>query len=269
MNVRFTVGEFAKLCGISKQTLIFYDKENVVKPKYKNPDNGYRYYTADQLEQLDSVMVLREMGLTLNEIKEYMQNRSLHNSLQLLEGQKAAIHKKIEALTAVEKRIDQKAESLQLFCRQDASFKIEELPAMKLAVMPVKAPGGLLEVDIALKRLMQKMRSAGTAHFYQVGDIVAKDDLLAGDFIHFKWAFLPVETQDETVQSLTTAPGLYAVQCHFGPYTTMGKTYQAMLKEIAKRGRRVAGDACEFCVLDSLTSATPEKYCTQIQIPIE
>ena len=64
MDVRFTVGEFAKLCGLSKQALIFYDKENVVKPKYKDRRNGYRYYTADQLEQMDSIMILREMGLS-------------------------------------------------------------------------------------------------------------------------------------------------------------------------------------------------------------
>ncbi|HBY3460150.1 TPA: MerR family DNA-binding transcriptional regulator, partial [Clostridioides difficile] len=32
----FTTGEFAKLCGISKQTLIFYDKIGIFSPEYKD-----------------------------------------------------------------------------------------------------------------------------------------------------------------------------------------------------------------------------------------
>ena len=77
MDVRFTVGEMAALNGISKQTLIFYDKQGVLKPKYQDNKNRYRYYTADQLEQLDSILILRELGLPLREIKRHMDNRCL------------------------------------------------------------------------------------------------------------------------------------------------------------------------------------------------
>ena len=41
MYARFTVGEMAKLNNISKQTLIFYDKEDIFKPKIIDPINGY------------------------------------------------------------------------------------------------------------------------------------------------------------------------------------------------------------------------------------
>ena len=57
MNTRFTVGEMAKLNNISKQTLIFYDNEGIFKPKIIDPINGYRYYTADQLEVLDLSLI--------------------------------------------------------------------------------------------------------------------------------------------------------------------------------------------------------------------
>ena len=43
MEIRFTVGELAKLGGLSKQTLIFYDREGVFRPSYVDPANGYRY----------------------------------------------------------------------------------------------------------------------------------------------------------------------------------------------------------------------------------
>ncbi len=269
MDVRFTVGEFAKLCGLSKQALIFYDKEGVVKPKFKDPNNGYRYYTADQLEQLDSIMILREMGLSLSEIKEHMKNRSLENSLQMLEAQHLAIHEKIEELQLIERRIDQKAESLQIFCTQDKSFKLKQFPRQYLAAAPVKPPEGLLEVDIALKKLLKQVKLSGINHSYMMGDIVSMENLKNGEFLKFKYAFCPVEADEGTVPVIEKPAGEYAVLFHFGPYTSTGDTYRKMLSEIEAHGKEIAGDAYEFCVLDSLTSSSPDNYCTYIQIPVK
>ena len=42
MEHRFTAGEIAKLSGLSKQTILFYDKKGILKPDYVDPDNGYR-----------------------------------------------------------------------------------------------------------------------------------------------------------------------------------------------------------------------------------
>ena len=269
MNIRFTVGEFAKLCGISKQTLIFYDRENVLKPKERDEYNGYRYYTADQLEQMDSILILREIGVSLSEIRAYMANRSLKSSLQLLESQRAAIQEKLDHLTTVQGRIDRKIDSLRRLDRQDFSFRFETLPEQLLAVEEVRPPCGLLQVDMALKRLMKRVKRTDMDHFYQVGDIVPQASVEQGKFLHFRWAFLPVEEREEGVTVLSRPAGLYAVQTHHGPYTRMGETYRAMLAALEREGKRVSGDAYEFCVLDSLTSASPEHYCTQIQIPVE
>ena len=69
MKPRFTTGELARLNGISKQTLIFYDRAGVFSPNEKDPRNGYRYYGADQLEVLDPSLILKDMGLSLQEIR--------------------------------------------------------------------------------------------------------------------------------------------------------------------------------------------------------
>lgn len=269
MNVRFTVGEFAKLCGISKQTLIFYDRENILRPKYRDETNGYRYYTADQLEQMDSILILREMGLSLGEIREHMENRSLASSLQMLESQREAIHRKLERLTTIEGRIDRKIETLRQFGREDFSFRLEILPEQLLAAAEVRPPCGLLQVDMALKQLMKQVKRTEMDHFYQMGDIVPREALERERFLTFRWAFLPVEDGDADMTILRRPAGEYAVQTHHGPYHQMGETYRSMLAELTRRGKRVAGDAYEFCILDSLTTSSPENYCTQIQIPVE
>lgn len=72
MKPRFTTGELARLNGITKQTLIFYDRAGVFSPNEKDPHNGYRYYGADQLEMLDHILILKDMGLSLQEIRAFL-----------------------------------------------------------------------------------------------------------------------------------------------------------------------------------------------------
>ena len=44
MERKYTVGEVSRITGVSKDTLRFYDKIDLFKPKYVDPGNGYRYY---------------------------------------------------------------------------------------------------------------------------------------------------------------------------------------------------------------------------------
>ena len=53
----FSIGEVAKYQNISKQTLIFYDKAGVFRPAWVDPANGYRYYSASQLDYLDTILI--------------------------------------------------------------------------------------------------------------------------------------------------------------------------------------------------------------------
>nr|WP_243686653.1 MerR family DNA-binding transcriptional regulator [Clostridioides difficile] len=54
----FTTGEFAKLCGISKQTLIFYDKIGIFSPEYKDKNN-YRYYSVYHMIHLIYITIIK------------------------------------------------------------------------------------------------------------------------------------------------------------------------------------------------------------------
>lgn len=63
------INEFAELCKTSAKTLRFYDQAGVLSPEYVDPENGYRYYTDDQVEQYNQVVELKQAGFTLEEIK--------------------------------------------------------------------------------------------------------------------------------------------------------------------------------------------------------
>lgn len=69
----FTTGELARLTGLSKQLLIFYDKKNFFIATATG-SNGYRYYRLSKYFQLKILITLRKMDIPLEEIYQYLQH---------------------------------------------------------------------------------------------------------------------------------------------------------------------------------------------------
>ena len=67
--------EFSSISGVSKQTLLFYEKKNVFKPIFKN-EKGFRFYSLEQLDIMVTIQALQTIGLSLKEIQNYIENRN-------------------------------------------------------------------------------------------------------------------------------------------------------------------------------------------------
>lgn len=270
MEIRFTVGELARLGGVTKQMLIYYDNEGVFQPKYVDESNHYRYYTADQIEELDSILILREMGFSLKEIKAHMRRRGGEQTMQLLREQRRVVEEKVSHLELIHQRLSRKIETMEhFFSPQTDDGWLTEQPEELLAVEPVEGAQGLVEVDLALKQLLRRAQDEGIPHFYQLGDMVDQEHLLAGEYLHFSHAFLPLQGPCPQDCATVKPAGWYARRYHVGSYQDMGKTYTLLLGEITAGGYRVAGPSYEFCVLDCLSTKSPSEYITEIQIPVE
>ena len=88
----FSIGELSHYQNISKQTLIFYDKTGLFRPAYVDPNNGYRYYSANQLDELDTILILKKSGLSLQKIKELLTHYTTTSSLKVLQPACPALH---------------------------------------------------------------------------------------------------------------------------------------------------------------------------------
>ncbi|KPI14784.1 putative transcriptional regulator, MerR family [Actinobacteria bacterium OK074] len=64
-----TIGAFAKACRLSPKALRLYDELDLLRPARVDPDTGYRYYAAGQLEQARLVAWLRRLGMPLARIR--------------------------------------------------------------------------------------------------------------------------------------------------------------------------------------------------------
>jgi DNA-binding transcriptional MerR regulator len=92
----YTIGQLAKRYGLSRSTLIYYDKIGVLKPGGRSAAN-YRLYSNKDAERLDRIMLFRSAGLSLEAISELLGNASegaggdlrsvLENRLQSINGE--------------------------------------------------------------------------------------------------------------------------------------------------------------------------------------
>lgn len=74
----YSIGTIAKLLGISSETLRYYESKNVIQPK-RDPDTGYRYYTAWDLHMLLQAKHYQSYGYTLKEIVRLFQKDNLES----------------------------------------------------------------------------------------------------------------------------------------------------------------------------------------------
>ncbi len=99
--MQYTVSELAKLSGVSKRTLHYYDEIGLLAPE-KVRENGYRLYTQKQVDRLQQILLYREMDLPLAEIKkvldapEFDQTRALAQHLEHLQQRKMRMEVLIE-----------------------------------------------------------------------------------------------------------------------------------------------------------------------------
>ncbi len=102
----YTVQEVAKLSGTTIKTLYHYHKIGLLIPSFVG-ENGYRYYSEKELEQLQQIMFYRELDFSLEQIKRALENEpsrlnSLEQQLSLLSARKVRL---TEILNTLEQTI--------------------------------------------------------------------------------------------------------------------------------------------------------------------
>lgn len=70
----FKIGEFSKITQVSIRMLRYYDEQKLLEPCFIDDSNGYRLYSADQIDQLNRIILLRDMGFGVKEMKEILKS---------------------------------------------------------------------------------------------------------------------------------------------------------------------------------------------------
>ena len=108
-----TTGEFARLAGVTKHTLFHYDEIGLFQPELTDT-NGYRYYTVDQLDVFGIIYTLKNLGMPLGQIRDYLSERSPQSLLKLLEEENRILKQRIFSLKNKREWIQKKCKYLEL-----------------------------------------------------------------------------------------------------------------------------------------------------------
>lgn len=100
----YTIKQVSKIAGITPRTLRHYDNIGLFKPSHIG-DNGYRYYGEDSLLRLQQILLYRELGMPLENIKKVIESSDF-DVMNALEGHKADLLKRIEQIRKLVKTVE-------------------------------------------------------------------------------------------------------------------------------------------------------------------
>lgn len=113
------IGDLAAFFDVSAKALRIYEQKGIIRPVKVDPETGYRYYSADQVKQLNALIDLQALGFSLDEIKEIMcgglsKEELLHRmeeKQRIWEETIAKAQSKIETISDIMDRMNESKES--------------------------------------------------------------------------------------------------------------------------------------------------------------
>lgn len=268
-----TIGEYSRLTHVPAKTLRYYDEIGLFQPVRVDPVTGYRYYSVEQLPRLYRILSLKELGLSLNQIldvlNENISAEQMQGMLRLKETQlEQTIADEKKRLAYVKHKLEQ-LETNHAFAHYDVILK--RLPDMQVAlardVVPDKsalAPtlGALFRT--VLDFLAEK-KIAPAGH----GFTIYFDDEYRDTHMDVGAAFpISADAAGTKAVTITTLAGeTMASVIHKGALEKMEDAYVALLTWIEKNGYQILKSSREVALHYDPTGK-PEDYVTEIQFPV-
>lgn len=110
----FRIGEFSRIARVSARLLRYYDERGLFHPEVVESSTGYRYYGVSQLPQLNRILALREVGLSLEQITEVVRTQpSVEQLREILAVCRLETQERVAADSQRLRRIDGWLESLE------------------------------------------------------------------------------------------------------------------------------------------------------------
>ncbi len=152
----FRIGEFSIIAQVSGRLLRYYDEIGLLSPDHTDPQTGYRFYSAGQLPRLNRILVLKELGLSLDQIARLLDYdtsvEELRGMLALRKAQIAqSMQEDLTRLQMVEARLDQIATHGQM---QEPDVILKAITAQRYLALREVLP----DID-AVRRLVSRVAS--------------------------------------------------------------------------------------------------------------
>lgn len=272
MKNLFSVGELAKHQNISRQTLIFYDKIGLFSPAYVDPNNNYRYYTATQLDYLDTICIMKKIGFSLDEIKFHMKSYTIDNSITALRNQLDVINSQIEELQMIKSRVEVRCHELEHIVSIKENMELvttEEVRVRYILTEAVMPPYSLEDVSFATKKCFVRSFKEKLPIYFQSGAVIPFENIASGKYTEATFAFIPIENYVNIPDIKELPAGKCVCTYHSGDYTSTGRSYERILEYCRQSSLKIISDSYEFAINDYLSTGDENEYVTKLMLYVK
>lgn len=263
----FTTGEFAKLCGVKKQTLFHYDDIGLFHPIIIK-ENGYRYYSYRQLGTFSIISSLKELGMPLKEIKTYLDERTPEKYIELMKKKITDIDKEINKLNEIRRLMTTAVNLTEKALVVDyEKITLEEQKEEYLLVSSMLEPLSNKEFSKMMFEYLNFCNQLELRDTDYIGTMIKVDNLIKGQSNYY--SNLYVRTSHKHAQAIVIKPqGTYATAYHHGHYDTINTTYQKLIAYVKELGLQLGEYVYEEYLLDDIVVKNEADYITQIMVQV-
>ncbi|MFR8317379.1 MAG: MerR family transcriptional regulator [Catenibacillus sp.] len=260
-----TTAEFARLHEVNKRTLHYYDAIGLFSPKTKG-ENNYRYYDARQSIDFEYIRMLKELNMSIEEIRTYMCSPNPEDFIKIVDQKTKEIQAQIQKMKKALTLLKVKKEQLSL-CSQIRHQKIQIIrrPEEKYRVMPFDLDGGN-----HLKSLFSaaKQRWGIDQCRMGIGSYISVEKAAAQKFDQYDGIFSPALSSQRSADLLIRPQGTYLCGYQRGCWDELPDLYEEMLSYADHHDLTLTGYAFESGMND-FAIADDRDYITQILIQIK
>ena len=267
------IGDFSRLAHVSVKTLRHYGRLGLLKPAWIDRFSGYRYYTPDQLAQLNRILLLKDLSFSLDQIRQLM-----HKDIPAAELRGMVRLKQSELERQVQAQREQLAR-VETFLRQ-----IEQegmLPSYEVVLKQVPP----LQV-IGIRQTVPSFQHIGPLfgelfqHLEQhnASPAAIPPPLAIYFDVEYRDRGVDVEAAVPISRPVPSAPRIAARQLapidkaaclvFQGAYEGLSDGYRGLLTWTEANGYSSAGPGREIYLHGPGQTADPAEYVTELQLPV-
>ncbi len=258
-----TISEFSKLTGINRDNLRFYDNAGLLVPE-KREANGYRSYSRKQLSSAYLITSLRGIGVGLEEIKRYSQERNPQKMMELFTKQDKYIQEEIARLKETRDIMQLYAQMAERATREEKEKIFLEFKEREDIYLCIEIPEGMDEEE-AEKISFDEAWERGVNVVYPLGGIINQDKLTREKKFEVSRFYFRTRRNKNAVKPAGHYVVMYVLSSSWDSPTII-KRLQAFMK---KNKLVQSGEIYIEYHLDHVAIQSPEDYCVRIEIPIK
>lgn len=271
-KTRLKIGEFSRLMQVTVKTLRHYEQKELLIPNEVDEWTGYRYYSIGQMQKLNSIRQLQQLGFTLEEIKDLFDEGSHVPSVKQLTEKIEETERQLQRLISRRNQLLEWKDSLKK-TKTMKKFSIESLPEVIVAshreiIQDYSALGMLCcnMIGPEMQRLGCKCPSPGYCFTIEHNKEYSPTNI---DIEYCE----QVEEMgiDSNIIKFKKLPAIPKALCmkHYGPYDRFHESFTEAFAYMEEHGYKIA-DHPRTCYIDGIwNQEDPEKWFSTIQIPIE